>query len=86
MFLNEGIYNCNIMITKNMNIKDVITKFPETLDVFKKYGFHCIGCIAASFESIWDAAKVHGVDIDVLIKELNKCVLNNKCGTGEKEI
>jgi len=37
-------------ITEDMNIKEVIDKYPETVSVFAKYNMGCIGCIAASFE------------------------------------
>lgn len=57
-----------------MKIEEVIKKHPETLEVFSKYGFHCIGCVAASFESIEDGAKAHNIDIEKLVEELNKAI------------
>lgn len=59
-------------ISKKMKIGDVLDKFPKTLKVFTEYGFHCIGCAASSFETIEQGAKVHGINIDKLIEELNK--------------
>jgi hybrid cluster-associated redox disulfide protein len=64
-------------ITKDMNIKDVISKYPEIIPVFAKYNMGCIGCIAASFEKISDIAQVHGVNVDTFVEELNN-VLQNK--------
>ena len=61
-------------IDKNMRIEEVIEKHPETLEVFNKYRFHCIGCAAASFESIEDGAKAHNIDIEKLVEELNKVI------------
>lgn len=61
-------------ITKKMKIEQVIRDYPETIEVFSKYGFHCIGCVAASFESIEDGAKVHNIDIEKLVEELNKVI------------
>jgi len=63
-------------ITKEMNIDEVIKKYPETVEIFVKNGFHCIGCAAASFESIEDGAKAHGVDTNKLVKELNEVISN----------
>ena len=37
-------------ISKDMGIIDVIQNYPETIEVFQKYGFGCIGCAAARFE------------------------------------
>jgi hybrid cluster-associated redox disulfide protein len=61
-------------ITKDMKIDEVLKKYPETAEVFAKHGFHCIGCIAASFESIEQGATAHGVDVDELIEDLNKAI------------
>lgn len=61
-------------ITKNMKIEEVLKKYPQTAAVFAKYGFHCISCVAASFENIKEGAKVHGVDTGELIEDLNKVI------------
>ena len=61
-------------ITKQMKIDEVLKKHPKTVAVFTKHGFHCIGCAAASFESIEQGALAHGVDVEKLIKDLNKTV------------
>jgi len=63
-------------ITEDMNIKEVIDKYPETVSVFAKYNMGCIGCIAASFEKIKDIAGVHGVDVDSFVNDLNSAVKN----------
>ena len=63
-------------ITENMNIKEVIDKYPETVGVFAKYNMGCIGCIAASFEKIKDIAGVHGVDVNSFVEDLNAAVKN----------
>jgi len=62
------------MITKEMKIEEVIQKHPETVEIFMKYGFHCLGCASASFENIEDGATVHGIDIEKFIKELNEII------------
>jgi len=61
-------------ITEDMNIKEVIDKYPETLSVFAKYNMGCIGCIAASFEKLSDIAAVHGVDVKTFVKDLNAAI------------
>lgn len=61
-------------INEDMNIKEVIDKYPETLSVFAKYNMGCIGCIAASFEKISDIAAVHGVDVKTFVKDLNAAI------------
>jgi hybrid cluster-associated redox disulfide protein len=61
-------------ITENMIIKDVIEKYPETFPVFAKYNIGCVGCAAASFESLKDIALVHGTDVKALVKDLNSVI------------
>ena len=64
-------------ITKNMKIEEVIRKHPETTEVFAEHGFHCLGCVAASFESIEQGARAHGITPEELVEDLNK-IINDK--------
>ena len=61
-------------ITEDMNIKEVIEKYPQVVPVFAKYNMGCIGCIAASFEKLSDIAVVHGVDVKTFVKDLNAVI------------
>ena len=64
-------------ITKNMTFQDVIEKHPNAAEVMIKYGLHCIGCHVASWETIEQGAKGHGMsdsDIDNMVDEMNKAV------------
>lgn len=61
-------------INKQMKIDEVLNKYPETEEIFVKHGFHCIGCMAASFESIEQGAIAHGIDVKKLIEDLNKTI------------
>ncbi len=59
-------------VTKEMGILDIVQQYPEALPVFAKYGLGCIGCAAARFENLEAGAKVHGVDPDQMVKEINE--------------
>ncbi|MFZ7120957.1 MAG: DUF1858 domain-containing protein [Eubacteriaceae bacterium] len=61
-------------ITKEMDIMSAVNNFPETVDVFQRFGMHCFGCMAARFESIEEGAMAHGIDVEQLMKELNAAV------------
>ncbi|MDD3593506.1 MAG: DUF1858 domain-containing protein [Candidatus Gastranaerophilales bacterium] len=61
-------------ITKDMSIIDVVQNHPETLEVFARMGLGCIGCAAARFENLEAGAKVHGLDPDELVAELNAVI------------
>ena len=58
-------------ITKNMNIADIAVKHPATMEVFMKYGMHCIGCIAAQFETLEQGCAAHNIDVDAMVNDLN---------------
>ncbi|DAB23224.1 TPA: disulfide oxidoreductase, partial [Candidatus Gastranaerophilales bacterium HUM_21] len=45
---------------------------------FAKYGLGCIGCAAARFENLEAGAKVHGVDPDVMVDEINALIEANE--------
>lgn len=59
------------MITKEMSIMDALQMHPETRDVFKNHGMGCLGCMGAADESIEAGARMHGIDLEALLKELN---------------
>ena len=61
-------------ITKEMNIAEVVEKYPTTVEVFKKYNLFCFGCAAARFENLEAIAQEFGVDIEKFVKELNETI------------
>lgn len=61
-------------ITKDSNLGEIAQKHPETVEVFMKYGLHCIGCMAAQYETLEQGAKAHGIDVKKLVDDLNKAV------------
>lgn len=61
-------------ITKEMIIGDLVRNYPESVSVLMAHGMGCVGCPSSQAESIEDACKVHGMDIDSLIQALNDSV------------
>ena len=59
-------------ITKEMGIMEIIQENPNAIEIFQKYGLGCIGCAAARFENLEAGAKVHGIDVDAMVKEINE--------------
>lgn len=58
-------------VTKDMSILEIVQKYPQSLEVFAKYGLGCVGCAAARFENLEAGAKVHGFDPDEMVAEIN---------------
>jgi hybrid cluster-associated redox disulfide protein len=52
-------------------IKDVIAARPGAGAVLASYGLSCGSCLAASMETLSDAANVHDVPVGQLLAELN---------------
>lgn len=63
-------------ITNEMSIIEIAQKYPETLEVFTKFGLGCIGCAAARYENVEAGARVHGIDPEVLLEELNNSIIS----------
>lgn len=61
-------------ITKDQMIGEILQSNPDTAKVFRKFGMHCLGCAIASGETVEQAAQVHGLDLDDLLKALNQVV------------
>jgi len=62
----------NALITKDMSIGDIVDQYPETVSVFISHGLGCIGCAIAQFETLEEGAMAHGIDVEALLKDLNK--------------
>ena len=63
-----------VTINKEMAILETVEKYPQTVPVFQKFGMGCFGWGAARFENIEQGAQAHGIDVDTLMKDLNKVV------------
>ncbi|MDD3413705.1 MAG: DUF1858 domain-containing protein [Lachnospiraceae bacterium] len=59
-------------ITKETTIGDILKIKPEAAPVLMEIGMHCLGCPSAQGETIEEAAMVHGVDADELVKKMNE--------------
>ncbi len=78
--INENIYkvkkenNMAQKVTKDMNIMDIVQAYPQSIEVFQRYGLGCIGCAAARFENLEAGAKVHGFDPDAMVADINALI------------
>lgn len=63
-----------IDIKKDMTIADLLKVAPKAMEVFFKHGMYCIGCPIASGETLEQAAQVHGLDPDEIIKEIKEAI------------
>lgn len=61
-------------ITRDMTMGYIVKEFPQTTEVFQRYGMGCLSCPTAQLESLEKGAMLHGLDVTALLAELNKVV------------
>lgn len=53
-------------------ICDVLKNHPKAEEILTQFGFHCLYCPASQMETLEEACIIHEIDIDELLKALNK--------------
>lgn len=64
------------MISKDMLIIDILQQGdPDKIsEVLMESGMHCLHCMLAHGETLEEAAAVHGIDVEDLVKRLNAVI------------
>jgi len=68
---------------------ELLEKYPQTAEVLAKKGFHCLGCALASFETLEQGAKAHGMEdkeVGELIKEIKLITAKGSKKKSEQKI
>lgn len=58
-------------VTKDTRIGELLQLDTDVSPILLSIGMHCLGCPASQLETIEEAAAVHGVNVDELVKALN---------------
>jgi len=61
-----------MQIDKDMTIGEILEMAPEKAEILMNAGMHCLGCPASQGETLEEACEVHGIDVEEVLKELNK--------------
>ena len=61
-------------VTKETLIGDLLQIDANVAPVLMDIGMHCLYCPASQMESIEEAAYVHGIDPDSLVRRINEIV------------
>ena len=61
-----------VEITKQTQIGEILKINPNVKEILLGFGLHCFGCPMSQMETIEEAAKGHGVDLEKLLEDLNK--------------
>lgn len=62
------------VITQEMSIPEILDQYPQTESVFRRHGIQAQGYKALSFENLFATARVHQLDLQKLLQELNQSV------------
>ena len=66
------------VVTGETLIGEIVTKYPETVDILLSIGMHCLGCPASRSESLKDACAVHGIAAEQVIDAINERIAEGK--------
>lgn len=59
-------------VNKDMLIGEIVMIDPGTVAILMSHGMHCPGCPSAQAETLEEAAMVHGMDVEVLLNDINE--------------
>jgi len=59
-------------ITKDTRIGEIVRNYPEAVETLMSFGLGCLGCPASQMETLEEAAMVHGIDVNELLRALNR--------------
>ena len=63
-------------VSKDMLIGELLRVDPNVAPILMRDGMHCLGCPSSQMESLEEAAMVHGLDVNVLVAQINDFLEN----------
>ena len=63
-------------VSKDMLIGQLLRVDPNVAPILMRAGMHCLGCPSSQMESLEEAAMVHGLDVNVLVAQINDFLEN----------
>ena len=58
-------------VSKDMLSGQLLQIDANIAPILMRAGMHCLGCPSSQMESLEEAAMVHGLDVDVLVNQIN---------------
>ena len=65
-------------VTGETLIGEIVTQYPETIEILLSIGMHCLGCPASQAESLAEACMVHGIPADQVVAAINQKIAEGK--------
>lgn len=54
----------------DLPLADLMSEWPQTIEVFVKYKMLCVGCLVSPFHTVMDACAEYNLDEDDFLAEL----------------
>lgn len=61
-------------VTKDTVIGDLVASHPEIAPVLARLGMGCVRCMGASTETVEGGARMNGLDVAALIRQLDQAI------------
>ena len=65
-------------VTGETLIGEIVTQYPEAVEILLSIGMHCLGCPHSRAESLEEACMVHGIPADQVIEAINNKIAESK--------
>ena len=63
-------------LSQRMLMADLMSAWPQVIPVLLARRMACVGCDMARFETLADAARIYGLDLQKLMADLNRVIEN----------
>ncbi len=62
------------LLTPQSSVAELLERCPQVIPIFLKNRMSCVGCNMASFETLEDAARIYGVNLEQFMQELTRLI------------
>jgi hybrid cluster-associated redox disulfide protein len=63
-----------MQLDSKMTVSELMTYHPSAIDVFIRRRILCVGCPTETFHTLEDAARINGIALEHLLKELQEAI------------
>ena len=63
--------NAENVVTGATLIGEIVSSYPEAIEILLSIGMHCLGCPASQMESLEEACMVHGIPAERVVEAIN---------------
>ncbi len=70
-----------MLITRETNVYEIISEYPDSVDVLIEYGIPCASCHFSSYDTLGDSIVEFGLldeDVTELLEQLNQVVTDTE--------